>query len=189
MHILILNWRDPKNSLAGGAEIVTFEHAKAWVKAGHTVTWFTSRFRGMPKDEVLQGVHFIRKGGSLGVYLFAPFFYLESKNKFDIVIDEIHGIPFFTPLYVHNSKKVAFIHEVAGEIWDYMYPFPINYIGKLLEIFYFKIYQHVKFWTDAPSTIDELVSKGIPWGNCTAIPCPITNSIVSKIPEKEKDPT
>ncbi|MDE2589078.1 MAG: glycosyltransferase family 4 protein, partial [Patescibacteria group bacterium] len=117
------------------------------------------------------------------------FFYLESKNKFDIVIDEIHGIPFFTPLYVHNSKKVAFIHEVAGEIWDYMYPFPINYIGKLLEVFYFRLYQRVTFWTDAPSTIDELVSKGIPWGNCTAIPCPITNSVVSKIPEKEEDPT
>src|SRR5437879_3318402 len=42
MNILILNWRDSKNPLAGGAEIVTLEHAKAWVRAGHHVTWFTS---------------------------------------------------------------------------------------------------------------------------------------------------
>lgn len=189
MNILFLNWRDPKNPLSGGAEIVTLEHAKAWVKMGNSVTWFTSRFPQVPIEEEMQGVKFVRQGGSLSVYVFAPFFYLMNKKKFDIVVDEIHGIPFFTPLYVRNSKKIAFIHEVAGEIWDYMYPFPINKIGKLLETFYLRLYKHVTFWTDAPSTIDELVSKGIPRENCTAIPCPITNPVVSKVPEKEKDPT
>ncbi|PJE70004.1 glycosyltransferase family 1 protein, partial [Candidatus Shapirobacteria bacterium CG10_big_fil_rev_8_21_14_0_10_48_15] len=39
MRILIFNWRDIKHHHQGGAEVVTFEHAKAWVKAGHRVTW------------------------------------------------------------------------------------------------------------------------------------------------------
>src|SRR3989344_1247979 len=41
MRVLILNWRDIKNPKSGGAEIVTLEHAKYWVKRGHNVTIFT----------------------------------------------------------------------------------------------------------------------------------------------------
>jgi glycosyltransferase involved in cell wall biosynthesis len=189
MNILILNWRDPKNPLSGGAEIVTLEHAKTWVKVGHSVTWFTSMFTGGKKSEKIEGVTIIRHGSALGVYLFAFFFYLFSKKKFDVVIDEIHGFPFFTPLYVWNSKKIAFIHEVAGIIWDYMYPFPINKLGKFLESFYFLLYKKVKFWTDAQSTIEELVAKGIPRENCISIACPVSNVVLSHVPEKEKDPT
>src|SRR6185312_6565233 len=126
MNVLILNWRDPKNPKSGGAELVTQEHAKAWVKAGHSVIWFTSCFKGAKNEEMIDGVKVIRRGNALSVYLLAPFFYFFSKNKFDVVIDEIHGIPFFTPLYVKKARKTAFIHEVAGEIWDYMYSFPVN---------------------------------------------------------------
>ena len=38
MRILILNWRDIKHPQAGGAELVTFEHVRAWAKAGHHAT-------------------------------------------------------------------------------------------------------------------------------------------------------
>ena len=51
MNILILNWRDPKHPNAGGAEIVTREHAKAWNKAGHSVTWFSSFFKDAKENE------------------------------------------------------------------------------------------------------------------------------------------
>lgn len=188
MKILILNWRDTKNPLSGGAEIVTLEHAKAWVKAGNTVTWFASHFSGAKNEEYIDGVKLIRRGGPLSVYLFAPFFYLFSGKTFDIVIDEIHGIPFFTPLYV-KKPKIAFIHEIAGEIWDYMYPFPFNTIGKILESCYLSLYKNIHFWTDAQSTITELISKGIIGKNCVAIPCPISNAIVATVPIKEKNLT
>lgn len=188
MNILILNWRDPKNPKAGGAEFVTMEHAKAWVKAGHTVTWFTSLFPKAKKEETTDGVKVIRRGSSLSVYLLAPFFYLFSKSKFDVVIDEVHGVPFFTPLFV-RKPKIAFIHEVAGVIWDYMYPFPINKVGRFLENRYFSLYRKVPFWTDAPSTINELARHGISRKQCAAIPCPITNEVIQKLPMKAKAPT
>src|SRR5579859_7769723 len=140
MNILILNWRDPKNPHAGGAELVTHEHAKAWVKKGNTVTWFTSLYPDAIQEEILDGVQIIRKGSSFTTYLLAPFYYLSHKKPFDVVVDEIHGIPFFTPLYVRKAK-IAFIHEVAAEIWDYMYAFPINTLGKLLEPIYFTLYR------------------------------------------------
>lgn len=188
MNILILNWRDPKNPKSGGAEIVTLGHAKGWVKAGHKVTWFTSKFKNSKDEETIEGVDIVRWGSSVTVFLFAPFFYLFSGRKFDLVIDEIHGIPFFTPFYV-RKPKIAFIHEVAGEIWDYMYPFPINIIGKLIESLYFRLYSGIKFWTDADSTIDDLVKYGIKKENCTVINCPIINKSLSELPIKEKNPT
>ncbi len=173
MNIFILNWRDPKNPLSGGAEIVTLEHAKGWVKAGHKVTWFTSVFKGCKSLETIDGVTIIRRGNAFGVYLLAPFYVLKNQRDIDVIVDEIHGIPFFTPLYT-RKPVVAFIHEIAGDIWDFMFPFPINIIGKFFETLYFKIYKSCLFWTDAPSTINELVHKGIPIDQCIAIPCPIS---------------
>ncbi len=188
MRILILNWRDIKNPKSGGAEIVTMEHAKAWVKKGHKVTWFTSAFNNGKKQETISGVNIVRRGSFLTVYIHAPLFYLFSKQKFDVVIDEIHGLPFFTPIYV-RIPKIAFIHEVADEIWDYMFPFPVNKIGKLLEPFYFMLYRNIKFWTDADSTIDDLEKHGIKRKNCIAINCPINNKTLDKLPTKEKSST
>jgi glycosyltransferase involved in cell wall biosynthesis len=188
MNILILNWRDPKNPKSGGAEIVTLEHAKAWIKAGHKVTWFTSKFKNSKTEETIDGIRIIRGGNFITVYLLAPIFYLFTKNKFDLVIDEIHGLPFFTPLYV-RKPKVVLIHEVAGAIWDYMYPFPINVIGKFIEPLYFKLYSGIKFWTDADSTVDDLVKYGINRNNCTAINCPIEHESLNIVPDKEKVPT
>lgn len=188
MKILILNWRDPKNPNSGGAEIVTLQHAKAWVKNNHKVIWLTAGFKNSLKEEYVEGIKIVRFGNSLSVFLRAPFYYLFSKENFDLVIDEIHGIPFFTPLYV-RKPKIAFIHEVALGIWDYMYPFPINKIGKIIEKVYFYLYRDLQFWTDAPSTIDDLEKFGIKRSNCIAIPCPSENKALTTLPKKEKIPT
>ena len=67
-----------------------------------------------------------------------------------------------------------------------MFPFPVNRIGKFIEPLYFKLYKNIQFWTDADSTIDDLVKMGIKKKNCIAINCPINNKVLNKLPEKEK---
>jgi len=186
MNILILNWRDPKNPKSGGAEIVTMEHAKAWVRKGHSVTWFTSEFENSKKQETINGVNIVRRGNFITVYLLAPFFYLSAKGGFDLVIDEIHGLPFFTPLYV-RKPKIAFIHEVAREIWDYMYPFPLGAIGRLLEQFIFLPYRKVQFMTVSESTKNELRKFGIK--KIKVIQNGLSNKALDALPQKEKTPT
>src|SRR6266498_3127303 len=110
MNILIFSWRGPKHPNAGGAEISTHEHAKGWVKAGHRVTLFTSYFPNSKKEEVIDGIEVKRYGRQMfGVQWEAFVWYLfKPHEKFDLVIDEFHGIPFFTPLYV-KVKKMGFI--------------------------------------------------------------------------------
>lgn len=188
MNILLLNWRDPKNPRAGGAEYVSMKHAEAWVSAGHNVTWLSSSFPGGKKEEVMDGVNIIRRGNGVFLFLHALYFYKTSTTKYDLVIDEIHGIPFFTPLYV-KEPIVAFIHEVAGEIWNYSYPFPINIVGRLIERLSFSFYRNIQFWTDAQSTIDELAKMGLRRGLCIAIPCPIDIRPLKTAPSKENYPT
>lgn len=173
MNILLLNWRDVTHPRAGGAEMVTMEHAKGWIKAGHKVTWLTGWYGGL-KEETIEGVHIVRRAGSLTIYLYAVMYLLINGRHFDVIVDEAHGFPFYSPLLT-KKPVVLFIHEIAGEIWDYMFKFPKNVIGKLLESSYFRLYKRGYVWTDAPSTVDELVERGIPRNHCIAIPCPIVN--------------
>ena len=176
MNILILSWRSLGHPSAGGAEQATFEHAKAWVGAGHSVILFTSKFPKGKKEEHIHGVKIIRKANDVfGIQIAAFFWYLFGKHpKFDLVVDEFHGIPFFTPLYV-RGKKLGWIHEVAKEVWWFNpWPEPFNIIpaviGTIFERFIFMIlYRRVPFMTVSESTRRELVVWGIPSKNITVI--------------------
>lgn len=176
MNILIFSWRGPGHPNAGGAEIVTQEYAKAWVKAGHKVTIFTSEYTNSRPEEFIDGVKIIRKGSQiLGVQIAAIKWYIfRNSNNFDLVIDHFHGIPFFTPLFV-KSKKLAFIHEVAKEVWllNHM-SFPFNlfygYAGKFIEPSIFKLfYKNIRFVTVSNSTKADLIKWSIPKKNITVI--------------------
>lgn len=161
MRILILNWRDIKHPLAGGAEISTHEHAKRWTKAGYKVIQFSSAIKDGKSEEVIDGIQIIRRGNHYTVHLYAFFYYLKHlRSKVDLVIDEFHFIPFFTPLYV-KEKKLAFIHETAEEVWFKNQPFPINIVGFLLEPLFFKFYKGISFMTVSQSTKKDLVRFGI----------------------------
>src|SRR6185503_20210173 len=104
MNILILNWRDPKHPLAGGAEISLQNHAQYWIKNGARVTWFASKFKRCKKEEVLDEVRVIRRGNHYTVALMFFIFYLKNKlDNFDVIIDCFHFIPFFSPLYIKNK--------------------------------------------------------------------------------------
>lgn len=187
MTILILNWRCPKNPRAGGAEQVTLEHAKYWAKNGNKVTWLSGNFSGGCAEEVIENIRIIRYGNPVTIYFLAPFIYwLRFGGNFDLVIDEIHGLPFLSPLWAWKSKKLAFIHEVAREIWDEMWPFPINILGKLYEKIYPLFYKNTPFLTGSNSTKKDLVRYGIDEKNITVIPHGLFLKPVSKMPKKEK---
>ena len=134
-----------------------------------------------------QVVHLHRSGSPLTIYLLAPLLYwFKWHGDFDLVIDQIHGIPFLTPLWAWRSRKIAFIHEVAQSIWDLMAPWPMNIIGKLYERLYFLLYRHIPFWVDSNSTKDDLVRYGIQPSLIHVIPCAIDLEPVAEVPEKEK---
>lgn len=190
MNILVFSWRDPKHPMAGGAEQVMHEHMKGWVKAGHSVTLFSSKITDYPKrEEVLDGVKIIRKGAQIiGVNLLAPIWYIFSKHKnYDLVVDQIHGPGFMTPLYV-GKPKLAVLQEVARKVWLKNHlPFPINLIlggmGYILEPIMFLFYRGVPFMVGSNSAKEDLGEMGIPEKNITIVPHGV---IIDKQKNKEK---
>ncbi len=196
MNILIFSWRGPGHPNAGGAEKSTHEHAKIWVKAGHEVTLFTSSYPGAKSNEKIDGVNIKRAGIQIfGVQLEAFKWYIFSnKQKFDLVIDQFHGIPFFTPLYI-KTKKLGFIHEVTKEVWVLnSWPKPFNLIpavlGTLFESSIFKLfYRNIPFMTVSESTKTDLVKWGIPKEKITVIHNGINIPKIKILPTKEKEKT
>ena len=188
---MIFNWRDIKNPEAGGAEVFTHENAKRWTKMGHEVTLFTSEFNGCKKEEVVDGVKVVRAGGKYSVYMKAKECYKKyfSKENFDVVIDEINTVPFFTPKFVNNGERiVALIHQLAREYWFYETPFPINIMGYyFFEDRWLKNYNKIPTVTVSESTKMDLINLG--FKKVFIVPEGISFNPLKEVPEKEKEPT
>ncbi len=194
MNILILNWRDIKNPKGGGAEVLTHEIAKGLVKKGNNVTQFSSLFKGGKKKETIDGVEVVRRGRPDVRHIFSSVhfeaykFYKKNKGKYDLVIDEVHGVPFFTPLYV-KEKKVALICEVAGGIWDITFSFPFNHLGKAIEKIYPRFYSGIQVVTISNSSKEALVDLGFVKALVSVIPLGCSVPIIEKKPSKNNNKT
>ncbi len=195
MNILVFSWRGPGHPLSGGAEQVMHEHMKGWVEAGHTVTLLTSFFANSKDNEILDGVNIIRKGNQyLTVHIAGFFWYLFAKHqKFDVVVDQFHGWPFFTPLYV-RVPKLAVIQELTRKVWfRYPLPYGLNYIlgtlGYILEPIFFLFYKNTAFMTGSHSAKEELQTVGIKKDQITIVPHGIIVDLPQKLPKKEIKPT
>ncbi len=186
MRILIFNWRDIKNPDAGGAEVFTHENAKRWVKAGNSVTQFSAHFPGGLVEEKVDGVNIVRAGSRYSVYLKAREYY-KKNNGFDIVVDEINTIPFFTTGFV-KGKIVVLIHQLAREFWFHETSFPVAVMGRyVFEERWLKKYKSVPTMTVSNSTKQNLIDLG--FRNVSIVPEGIKFRPLSKVPAKEKEPT
>ncbi|MDD4606959.1 MAG: glycosyltransferase family 4 protein [Patescibacteria group bacterium] len=181
MKILWLTWKDLKNPLAGGAEVVNQELAKRLAQDGHEVIFIVGGFDGCAKEEIIDGYKIIRLGGRWTVYWQAYKYYKKnSKDWPDLVIDEINTIPFLAKFYVSprvipascppnrreagiqkkNSKVILFIHQLCRQIWFYQIWFPLNLIGYLLEPIYLWLLNDREVITVSQSTQNDLLKYG-----------------------------
>jgi len=195
MKILILNWRDVKNPSSGGAEILTQELASGFVKKGHNVTQISANFKGAKEEEIIDGVKIIRSGDPDARRLFNSVHYKAYKlykkdfqGKVDLVVDEVHGIPFFTPFYV-KEKKVALICEIAGDLWNIAVGFPFGLLGKIIEKIYPKFYKNIPIVTISQSSKKEIEKNGFSSSQVKVIPMGSNSNIVASLPKKKKKKT
>jgi len=161
MNILIFNWRDIKNPLAGGSEIYFHELAKRWALQGNKVTIICSGWRGCKKDEIIDGIKIVRVGNDRTLYFLAPFSYWKLKIKPDLVIDVENGIPFFSPLFA-KAKKFLHIHHVHKDIWFKELTIPLALLGRFLETKIMPlIYSKVGVITLSKSSKFEIEKEGL----------------------------
>ncbi len=163
MRILIFNWQDIKNPLAGGAEVHLHEVFQRIAAAGHDVTLFCSRFDGAPEKEEMKGIHVIREGGrSFFNYLVPQKYYSTFKaQKFDLVVDDMNKIPFYTPLFV-KEPLLGVTHHLFGKSIFLEASFPAASYVYLTEQAALPVYKRLRFIVGSPSTYKELLHAGFP---------------------------
>lgn len=189
MNILIFNWRDIKNPSSGGAERLTHEMAKRWVKWRNEVTQISSAFLHCKEEEVVDGVRIIRIGAWWSVHVLASFYYLRNlRGSTDIIIDEVHWFPFFAILYA-PTKTVLLVCEVANKLFFKLFPYPLALLGRAFEKAYLFLYRSIPTLAISPSTKKDLVREGFPKHTVTILPMGVSVPKALKTYPKEVRPT
>ncbi|MCX6781639.1 MAG: glycosyltransferase family 4 protein [Candidatus Magasanikbacteria bacterium] len=205
MKILWLTWKDRKNPLAGGAELVNESLAKRLVEDGNELILLVAGFQGALNEEIIDGYKVIRLGNKWTVYWRAYKYYKKNLVGWpDLVIDEVNTIPFFAKFYVCSPsplqgegrgevKNILFIHQLCREIWFYQMFFPLSLLGYLLEPVYLWLLSDRKVITVSASTKKDLLKYGFKDENIKIISEGIEIEPVKELESYEvikyKDPT
>jgi len=188
--VLIINWKDIKHPRAGGGTLYTHKLATYLVKRNYEVTLLTAKYPGCENQEFIDGINVLRLGNMITVYGLVPFKYLKDlKDRFDIIIDEINYIPWFTPLYVQKTPILTFIHQTGKGVLDLevnkMIKIPLQFIEKITPF----IYRNILTVTVSKSVKEELVKKGFQEEKVIVIPPGIdVEKYRSKLSEKADYP-
>lgn len=165
MKILILNWKDIKHPQVGGAEIIVYELAKRLVTDGHQVTWFCRKFVGGGESDSYDGINIVRRGNLLTMYWLAPWYYWRLAHKPELVIDVSNTIYWQSPLWARRSKVVAYLNQLAQEVFFYEYPIIVSRLGIFFERLQYLTYANTQFVCYSQSTKRDLVNVRIPSQN------------------------
>ncbi len=160
--ILAINWQDISNPLGGGAEVHFHEIFKRVAAAGHNVTLLCSRYNGAADEEMIDGIRIVRRGKRNTFNFVVPSEYkkLRDEKEFDVVIDDINKIPFYTPLYV-KEPILAIVHHFFSRTIYLEVPFlqaSYVYLSEKLVPF---IYRNTPFAAVSESSRQELIDAGI----------------------------
>lgn len=161
MNILFFNWRDRLHPEAGGAEENLHEIGKRLVEKGYEVSLICGSFKGCDRELMIDKMKVYRVGGRFSVYLFAPLKYWFGKFKPDIIVDDINGIPFLSPLF-SRKPVVAIFHHRVGKIFEGELSFPFSRIGLFIEDHLMpRVYKKKPFITVSESSRTELIELGL----------------------------
>ena len=178
MKILALNWNDLKNPYGGGAEVHLEELLRRLQSYGHEVTLFCAGFPNCLSEETIEGIKIIRRGNRYNFNLIAPFHLrkLTKKNKFDLLIEDINKIPFYTPLYLNLKTLVVVPHLFATTVFQEI-NFVLGMYIFLAERPLVAVYKGRPFNVISESTADDLVARGISKEDISVIHCGIDSEL------------
>jgi glycosyltransferase involved in cell wall biosynthesis len=119
--VLLLNWRDLTNPEGGGSELYVENVAARLAAAGDTVTLFCAAHANAPRDEVKDGVRYVRRGNHLTVYLWAAALMLLGRlGRAGTVVEVHNGVPFLARLWTRR-RVVVLVHHVHREQWPVVF--------------------------------------------------------------------
>jgi len=183
MKILLLNWQDIKNPAGGGAEVYLQQIFKRLAAQGHDITLLCSQFSNAPKEEVIDGIHIVRKGNrNLFNYIVPIEYELKFRREhYDIVIDDINKIPFYTPMYVREPLLGMVMHLFSTSIFKEASIPAASYVY-CAERLALSVYRKTPLVAISESTRAELLSHGCMQENVFLVPCAVNHTAYRQLP-------
>jgi glycosyltransferase involved in cell wall biosynthesis len=169
--ILVTNWQDRENPLAGGAEIHLHEIFERLAARGHEVTLLCGGWPGCPPMAEMGGMHVVRVGTRQTFALkLAHRWRRDFKDRqFDVIVEDINKAPLYTPLWGATAPVVACIpHLFGGTVFQEL-AWPLATAVWLSEQPLPFAYRDVPFEAISESTADDLANRGIPRENVRVI--------------------
>jgi glycosyltransferase involved in cell wall biosynthesis len=169
--MLVVNWRCPKNPLAGGAEVYLQEIFSRLVSRGHHVTLLSERFAGSEPEDVIEGIRVIRAGGKFTFNFTAgrQVSRLAESLNADIVIDDLNKIPFYSTWHTKRPVLAILMHLFRGSIFRETLPPMAAYVWTA-ETMIPLAYKRCRFAVLSESSKKDTVKVGIDPDRITVIP-------------------
>jgi glycosyltransferase involved in cell wall biosynthesis/O-antigen/teichoic acid export membrane protein len=176
--ILILNWKDPFQKDAGGAERYVHNIARIWASQGRKVVVFVPRPRGVSFSEERDGVVYVRRGTRNTVFWHARVFLRQHGHHFDQVVESVSTRPFRAHEIVGVHAMVLY-HQVADDVWRQEYRWPVSWLGqRVVEPRWIRRMRSARVVAVSPSTAADLGRHGVTVANIAPPGCsgPITET-------------
>jgi glycosyltransferase involved in cell wall biosynthesis len=162
LRVLMLSWRDTGHPEAGGAELFLERIAGGLRDRGHQITIQSADYPGARRDEVVDGVRYVRRGGRFTVYPLAALSLLRQRGDHDVVVDVQNGVPFWSPL-VTRSQVVNLTHHVHREQWPVIFgPHGARFGWWLESRAAPRVYRRSRYVTVSHATRHDLAGLGVP---------------------------
>jgi glycosyltransferase involved in cell wall biosynthesis len=168
--LLLLNWRDLTHPEGGGSELYVENVARRLAAGGDRVTLFCADHGNAPRDEVKDGVRYVRRGHRHTVYLWAAVLMVLGRlGRTGTVIEVHNGVPFLARLFTRR-RVVVLVHHVHREQWHVVFGRVAARIGWVLESWVApRVNRGCDYVAVSDVTRDELVELGVPAHRITVV--------------------
>lgn len=191
MRILAFNWRDPRHPEAGGAELHLFEILRRCVRDGDEAVWLAERFPGAPERDLIDGIRVHRCGTWYNAHLSLGSLYRRTyrRERFELVLEDINKVPFFTPLYAAAPVLAIVPHLFGGTVFREA-SVPVGLLVWAHELMIPTVYRRTPFLAISESTRDDLARRGIARERISVVRCGLTQEDygVTTPPERRDAP-
>jgi glycosyltransferase involved in cell wall biosynthesis len=160
---------------------------KGLVSRGHSVTLLCSSFPNARPSEDIDGIEIVRAGAWWNANFVLPLKYATDlrRRAYDLVLEDINKLPFFTPLYARCPVAAVVPHLFGTTVFqETSAPFAL-YVWSY-EFFIPFVYRKVPFIAISESTRDDLVARGIPAANVHLVHCGMDHGTYSYDPGVKK---
>ena len=163
MRLLVVNWQDRENPLAGGAEIHLHEIFGRLAAQGNQITLLCGGWPGCPPRTTLDGMEVIRVGTRYTFPLRARAFFRRelARHRFDLLVEDINKVPLYTPRW-GGPPVVALVPHLFGGTAFQELAAPLAAAVWLAERPLGRVYRGVPFEAISASTASDLSARGIP---------------------------